>query len=260
MTVFDRIRAILAHAVVRRPGVVWRSGGATHPGNVRERNEDAFFEAADAELWAVADGRGGHDAGDVAAREVVERLAATPATGAIDQASDAVRTALKQANDNLRKLADERGPNAIIGATVVALVARGGRAFCFWAGDSRLYRLRSGALQQLTEDHAAAQELHLASGDAASEHAAPAIGANVITRAVGAFDALVLSDVAADVEPDDVFLLCSDGLYRDVSPAMITQFLADDDPARAAERLVNAAIEAGGRDNVTAVVAQARRR
>ncbi len=127
----------------------------THAGPRRRLNEDAVLAATDQRLWVVADGMGGHDAGEVASAMIVEALSAC---GAPARAAAALE-ALQEVNRALIALARAAGPQRLIGSTVAGLVADGGRYVCFWAGDSRVYRLRDGVLTRLTRDHSLVQEL-----------------------------------------------------------------------------------------------------
>jgi protein phosphatase len=139
---------------------------------------------------------------------------------------------------------------------VVVLLASGSRCICLWAGDSRIYLYRAGVLQQLTRDHSHVEELvsrGLLSPAEASRHP----GHNLITRAVGVADALALEESDTEVSAGDMFLLCSDGLSNEVSAQQIATVLARQDCRLAAERLVELALDHGGRDNVTVVVALA---
>jgi serine/threonine protein phosphatase PrpC len=229
-----------------------RSAAASHVGKVRKVNEDSCLDRPDLGLWVVADGMGGHDAGDVASRLVVETL------GTVAMPTDAgsfiaeVRARLNEANGRLIAEAEQRGDGALIGSTVVAMLCFGAFFACLWAGDSRLYRLRDGRFEQLTRDHSQVQEMVdagiLAPG--AAEHHPMA---NVVTRAVGASAELALDKLTDRLATDDVFLLCSDGLSKMVGDAEIAAILAQTPIDAAPEALVAAALAQGGRDNVTAV-------
>jgi len=239
----------------RDGGLAWRSAGVTDKGLVREVNEDNFLNRPDRGLWVVADGMGGHDAGDVASQLIVERADRAAAPKKLKDAAQAVGSAFQGANADLRALAAQRGEGVVIGAATVCMVARGGEARCLWAGDARLYRLRGSDFAQISRDHDLVTEMKTRDAGAALIEAA--MSGNVITRAVGAHDALDLEGVDVAAAPGDVFLLCSDGLYKEVAPAMIKDRLREPDPVKAAHLLVENALAAGGRDNVTALVARA---
>lgn len=238
------------------------SGAATHAGAVRPRNEDALVERPDLGLWAVADGAGGHGAGDVASRAVAEALEAIPVgLAAVEMLAEA-RLRLAAVHATLRQEAALHGPGRVIASTVVALIARDGHFACLWAGDSRAYLLRGGRLSRLTRDHSLVQEL-VEAGRITEAEAETHPQANVITRAVGAAGELELDKVSGPMAPGDRFLLCSDGLVRALPESGIAALLlhAGDDgtggaPADTAAALVAHAVARGARDNVTAVVLQ----
>jgi protein phosphatase len=228
----------------------WQSASCTHVGRVRQINEDAVLDQPERGLWAVADGMGGHTLGDVASRMVVDALAEIP-----DADSRNIRAALGDVNRRLMKEAALRDVQ-VIGSTVVVLLASANRCSCIWAGDSRIYRYRDGALQQLTRDHSHVEEL-IARGLLSPAEASRHPGHNLITRAIGVADLLELEEDDSDVRAGDMFVLCSDGLSNEVDAQQMTMLLARQDCKLAAQRLVQEALAHGGRDNVTVVVAMA---
>ncbi|WP_207480948.1 PP2C family protein-serine/threonine phosphatase [Arenibaculum pallidiluteum] len=233
--------------------VFWfRTAAASHPGTVRRVNEDAWLDRGDVGLWAVADGMGGHDAGDVASRRVVAAVEAALDAEAGSATLAGIRRALEACNAELQDYAAARSL-PIVGSTVVVLVVDGRRFECAWAGDSRLYLLRAGQLAQVTRDHSRVQEL-VDRGELDPRQAENHAHANVITRAVGALPQLELDAVAGEIEGGDVFLLCSDGLTRAVGDTALQEVLAGCDPGSAAERLLALALAQGARDNVTLVI------
>jgi protein phosphatase/serine/threonine-protein phosphatase Stp1 len=224
--------------------------GATHAGAVRPRNEDAFVDRADIGLWAVADGAGGHGAGDVASAAIAAALEGLPPGLSAAELLAQVRLRLGAVHAELRGRAAAR---RIIASTVVVLLARGGHYALLWAGDSRAYRLRDGRLERLTRDHSVVQEM-VEGGliDAAEAESHPQ--ANVITRAVGAEGELELEKASARIAAGESFLLCSDGLFKALPEEEIARRLA---AGEGAEGLVAAAVARGARDNVTAVLVRA---
>jgi protein phosphatase len=227
----------------------WTSAARTDVGLVRSRNEDACLAQPQRGLWVVADGMGGHAFGDLASRAVVDALASLPAPASLANFIDAARDHLTRVNQTLRADAGARHV-PVIGSTVVALLACGRETASLWAGDSRIYLFRQGRLQQLTRDHSQAEELRARGADAAAAAASP----NMITRALGAADAIDF-DVAPLLARDgDIFLLCSDGLSNFVDEQAIATVLRSGDCAQAAQELIDKALANGGRDNVTAVV------
>lgn len=232
------------------------SAGVTNPGRVRTHNEDAFLDAPDRHLWVVADGMGGHSAGDLASAMIVERMRKVEPAEDMADFVDQVDSALSAVNDDLRKHAQDRNV-ALIGATVVAML--GGKDFTAitWAGDSRVYRFQGGKLERLSRDHSTAQEL-MDTGQFTTEQLAGKQQGNTITRAVGGEPKLYLDWMVAGFEPGTQFLLCSDGLTKEVpEPKIEEAFQKNLPPKELATSLVEAALAAGGRDNVTVVVVRA---
>jgi serine/threonine protein phosphatase PrpC len=220
---------------------------------VREVNEDAFLERPEVGLWLVADGMGGHHAGDVASRMIVDGLKAVGSHRRLSAFVDDVEGCLLAVNGELVALAGGEQSGAMVGSTVVALLASGGHSLCLWAGDSRAYRLRQGRLQLLTQDHSQVEEL-IERGLILRVDADRHPEANVITRAVGAGATLCLDLDLHRLQAQDRYLLCSDGLYKEVSEAEIERVLGEGDCAEVCRRLIEMARERGARDNVTVVV------
>jgi len=230
-----------------------RSSHVTHPGAKRDHNEDAFVDRPDLGIWAVADGAGGHQAGEVASGMIAETLEAIPA-GLDGQAMLAqIRNRIDEVHAALRAESQRRGPDVMIASTVVVLCARGARIVCLWAGDSRAYRFSGGALQQISHDHSLVQEL-VDAGQISPEAAESHPNANIITRAVGADtpEGLMLDKAAGELHPGDRFLLCSDGLTKTIPEPEIAALLAADGDV--ATRLIEVALEKQARDNVTVVI------
>ena len=245
--------------------LTWHSAAATDVGRVRSINEDSYLERPDIGLWAVADGMGGHEAGDVASRTVVEELNRVPAPVSREALIGNIERRLRAANERLIDYAAQREEGGIVGSTVVVLACHAGTALCFWAGDSRIYRYQDGALQRLTQDHSQVQELvRLGLIDRAEAETHPA--SNVVTRAVGAAEFLNLDMDSHELGPDDAFLLCSDGLtahIRDEEIAAVLAAVAESPSGgvcqTAAEGLLERTLEQGARDNVTLVIVQVQR-
>jgi serine/threonine protein phosphatase PrpC len=195
----------------------------------------------------VADGLGGHRNGEVASRMVCDALADFVPDAGFDQMIEAAKERLERVNEYLQRDAaasDEGGA----GSTVVALFARGSRFAVLWAGDSRMYRLRDGLLEQVTEDHSlAAVDAVAASGESV----------NAITRAVGGEAHLALDQRRDRVRPGDRFLLCSDGLTRTVSEEQIARCMEQEDVRLVVDGLIQATLDNGAPDNVTALVVEA---
>jgi len=234
----------------------FRSWAHTNVGAVRKHNEDNMLSRPDLGLWAVADGAGGHDSGEVASGMIVSELARLPLhlTGAEVLAE--VRLTINRVHQALRDEAASRGPDVMIASTFVSLIFQENHFACLWAGDSRAYLLRQGQLSQISRDHSLVQEL-VDSGNLSPEDAEHHPHANVITRAVGAdSETLELDKVIGVAEPGDRFLLCSDGLCKTLSTSEITSLLGAPDGVPPSELLIAAALSQGVNDNVTAVVVE----
>lgn len=238
-------------------GLKWCSAAQTHCGKRRTRNEDAVLSRPDAGLWAVADGMGGHLSGELASRAVAEALDSLSIDGSLADVVDAVDDALVEVNHALRSHAQSHGEGHVVGTTVVALVVRERVGVALWAGDSRLYRLRGARLEQVTRDHNPIADL-LDSG-AVSEADALAADTNIITRAVGAQPELFLDVAVFDIHPGDTFLLCSDGLYRELTASELAHELGRDAVDEIGRDLLQKCLATAARDNVSLVLARAER-
>jgi serine/threonine protein phosphatase PrpC len=230
----------------------WDSAGSTDVGLVRQLNEDSYLDRTDLGLWVVADGMGGHACGDVASQTLCAALDKLPSIENLSSVVDFIDDSVIGVNRELLALARANEVGSVIGCTVVALVARGDHAVCLWAGDSRLYRLRDGILARLSDDHSLVEESPAGLYEPDSKYA------NVITRAVGADEQLFLDVDAYKLMKGDRFLLCSDGLDKELSDDEIAGFLLSGSPQASSRALVDAALRAGGTDNVTVIVADYR--
>jgi protein phosphatase len=235
----------------------FEAGAATHVGKVRSHNEDSYLVQphhglTDSGVFAVADGMGGHDAGDLASQTVIEELQTigVPATAAAFLANCEER--IVAANSRLRRIAAERGSD-LIGSTVAVLLVYEHYYACVWSGDSRVYRVRDEEIEQITIDHTEAQEL-IASGKLTPEQARTWPRRNVITRAIGVHDEPELEMTHGLLLPGDTFLLCSDGLTAHVEDREILACVTERKPQQACEALVALTLDRGAVDNVTVVV------
>ncbi len=222
----------------------------TDTGLVRQLNEDRYFASEAAGVWAVADGMGGHARGDWAAAAVVDGLATLAPVDDFDALLAHVADTIRSANGRI--VAEAQATGAQMGSTVVALVVRDRRFGVIWAGDSRAYLLRNGALYRLSRDHSQVQELidrDLLTIEGATTHPLR----NVLTRAVGVAEPLELDMVTDVLLPDDVFMLCSDGLYGCISDQEIAAQLKRHDQDDAIGAMVAHCLERGAPDNVTAI-------
>ncbi|HEY7544407.1 MAG TPA: Stp1/IreP family PP2C-type Ser/Thr phosphatase [Blastocatellia bacterium] len=233
------------------------------PGCVRETNEDSgrHFEPDDAELLAtkgslfiVADGMGGHSAGEVASRMAVDLISRFYYENS-DEPQEALRNAFLEANREIHRtsLADEN--LAGMGTTCTALVVMNHAAIAAHIGDSRLYLVREGQIYLMTEDHSAVMEM-VKRGWLSLEEARHHPDKNVILRAMGSHPEVEVSiwDAPFPVRVGDRFMLCSDGLYDLVEDEEIRQIVTASDPSGACETLIAMAKERGGHDNITVAI------
>lgn len=235
------------------PVFSWSSAALTDVGKVRQINEDSFLDLPQTGLWIVADGMGGHSRGDLASRTIVETLRPMQYPKRLSQFAHIVQRALIEVNHSLVEIANDQSIPTTIGSTVVALLMAEGQCACVWAGDSRIYRYRNGILQQLTVDHSEVEML-VQQGQLTPEQAASHPLANVLTRAVGAHDHLILDTKVEGLRHGDRYLLCSDGLNKEVSDEEISQVLRFGNSKDACRTLVEMTLARGSRDNVTVVV------
>jgi serine/threonine protein phosphatase PrpC len=229
------------------------ASSATHAGKVRERNEDSCLVRTDIGLWAVADGMGGHEAGDVASRILVESLDAIERPEAAADLLEQCDAQIRHANRRIMDLGRARN-GATIGTTAAVLLVRNTHYACVWAGDSRIYLINSGSIRQLSRDHTEVEEL-IATGSLSREQARK-WPSNVITRAVGVAEHLELDIATGQAAAGDVFVLCSDGLTKHLRDDEILQYAAGRNARAACEAMLELALKRGGLDNVTVVVAR----
>lgn len=228
------------------------SEGATDPGKVRALNEDSYLVKPEIGLWAVADGMGGHDAGDFASQTLVEELGKITETSSAPALLSAIENSVIEANATLRKAAEDRGGGSVIGCTLAALVIYEDAYACVWSGDSRVYRVRYSKIEQISRDHTEAQEL-VDRGTITEEEAKTWPRKNVITRAIGVFDEPELEMVQGRVEHGDVFVICSDGLTEHVEDHEIERFALRRPLGRAVDSMISTTLERGAKDNVTVI-------
>ena len=232
----------------------WASASDTHTGNVRQRNEDAVLCSGDSGLWLVADGMGGHNAGEYASEVIAQTLSEVTLTNDLSDCVDAIEDRLLEANDHLRQHARMHCDGATVGSTVVVMVERADVGVVLWAGDSRLYLYRDGQLNVVTRDHNPIAD-HYDSGGVTEQEVLEA-DTNIVTRAVGGQRDLHLDVAAFPVHQGDVILLCSDGLYRDLSPSELSSAL-EKDVDLAVDELMSTCLSRSAKDNVSLVVARA---
>jgi len=226
----------------------------THTGCRRKMNEDAMLSRPG--LWAVADGMGGHEAGEVASALVVEALQGPSVEKELFARIAAARQALQHVNRKLQAMAQGNGSRRTIGSTIVLMATDDVSFSCLWAGDSRAYRAREGVIDQLTRDHSLVQQL-VDSGDIDPALAADHPNANIILRAVGASAQLELDEIGGDLRAGDVFVLASDGVTRLVRDDELLALLSAEDLEASADRLMEMCLARKAPDNVTFVIVRA---
>ncbi|MDE3170766.1 MAG: serine/threonine-protein phosphatase [Acidobacteriota bacterium] len=241
-------------------------GACSDIGCVREGNEDSFGAAPDVRLFVLSDGMGGLAFGEVASRIAVETIireyrGAKAGTGlngdsieGVSEASNRLVSAIHAANKAIYQNAEQNGANQQMGATVVAVHLAEERMSLAHVGDSRAYRLRGGQLEQLTRDHSFIAE-QVRQGRMTQLEAGRSGLQNVLLRALGTSPKVDVEITEELILDGDIVLLCSDGLTRELTDARIAAILGSCDEAQeAADRLVEAAKQAGGGDNITAIV------
>ncbi len=230
------------------------SAGRTVTGKVRKHNEDAILLRDEVGLWVVADGLGGHSAGDYASTMIVERLGALPRSGSVFDFIESIEDTLVQINSDLLQTAATRGVD-LIGSTVVVLVSDADFMLCGWVGDSRAYCYEGDRLRQITRDHVHGGEVDVTQFAGASAPPPPQAGSGVLTRAVGAEDQLFVDWVVAGNRPGASFVLCSDGINKEMSDAELhEQCRRYPQPQELVASLFDLALSRAGRDNISAVV------
>ncbi len=241
---------------------------ATDTGPVRTVNEDAYLLDTELHLYAVADGIGGHNAGEVASQLALDALSAFVRRSATDTdlswpcgvladlsfQANRLRTGVYLANRRVFRAAESHDDYTGMGTTIVAVLIEGPRAVVAHVGDSRVYHHRAGALTRLTQDDSWAEALRSQgmTSDDLSRHPMR----HVLTNVVGARDKVEVHVQELTLETGDCLLLCSDGVHEPVGDERIREMLAAPDAAAAALRLVRTALDRGGRDNATAIVVQ----
>ena len=243
--------------------------GFSHPGRVRDENEDAFGSFVEERLFIVADGMGGHNAGQVASLMTVDAIETffrsyhvDPRQAwphAIDKTlslgANLLRVGIKVANDKVRAAAAADRTRARMGSTVVALAVGDAQLTVAHAGDSRAYRIRDNEVKRLTRDHSVLEEMLAARADMTKDEIAAFAHRNVVTKSLGSKEEVEPTLYVNTLALGDRYLLCSDGLWSVVPDATIEAIVRDNDDIEAAcQLLIDAANEAGGPDNISAVL------
>lgn len=232
--------------------IEFRWGTATDTGRVRQANQDQLLTAAP--VFVVADGMGGHNGGEVASAIAVDEMAKAVDVASVDDLIDAVQRANREIVDRSKLDPELRGMGTTLVALVGMIVDGEPRLGVANVGDSRLYRGTADELAQITEDHTLVEAL-VRDGRLTAEEAVNHPQRNIVTRALGIDEKVLVDTWLLTPVEGDRYLLCSDGLFNELTPTEILEVLHRvDDPDAAAHELVEAACAAGGRDNVTVVI------
>ena len=229
----------------------WISCARSDVGRVRKVNEDACLERAEEGLWVVADGMGGHAAGDVASGMIVEEMGKVELSRPLSAVVTDVETRLMEVNNRLREMASSKNISTI-GSTFAAVAIVGGYGVAMWVGDSRVYRVRDGKIVTVSQDHAFVEDL-VEKGILSREDAASHPQSNLVTRAVGAQDHVKMDLEIFELEHEDTYVLCSDGLDKELSDEEIADLAINQPAEQLGDALVDEALERGARDNVTVI-------
>jgi serine/threonine protein phosphatase PrpC len=237
-------------------GFSWTSSSRTDVGNERQVNEDACLDLPSHGLWVVADGMGGHAAGDVASQMLVGKLSGIDIHDKLSVFVDDVEDRVLEVNRRLHDMSFEGDEPKVMGSTLAALLAHENHVVSMWVGDSRVYRLREGELlKQITTDHSEVEEM-IAQGTLDEESALDHPAANVVTRAVGGLEHVYVDLELDELEDKDRFLICSDGLFKDLSEEELEELLGNGSCVDAANALIDTVLERECADNVTVVVVE----
>lgn len=227
--------------------------GATHRGNLRDHNEDNFLDLSAEQIWVVADGAGGHDRGEVASELIVRNIAKLKTQEFLGNLLKSIDTCLQAVNHDLIQMRSHTGSAGIIGSTVCILLVHENYSICLWAGDSRIYLLRQGVLKQLTSDHNRMDEFRRAGFSESELSKYPA--ARQLVHAVGVEEPLFLEKNMQECCAEDIFLLCSDGLYGELTEDIIINYLIkDQSPQITVDALINQVLAGKAKDNITALL------
>ena len=244
----------------------WNSYGISDSGKEREHNEDAMLIRPDMGIWAVADGMGGHTAGDFASQSIVKRIGEAvnekPEKLSLNYLVDKIEDSLVEVNSILIKKAQENqkaeDSPITIGSTVVILITYDKYCLYIWSGDSRAYRYRNNQLRQITVDHSQVEE-YVERGLITREEAQHHPMSNIITHAIGVEKDPYLDMDMQELQHGDRYLLCSDGLTKHIEELELQDLLKNegklyDTTEKTCKNLINITLDRGAKDNVTAII------
>ncbi|MEM7027400.1 MAG: protein phosphatase 2C domain-containing protein [Pseudomonadota bacterium] len=231
----------------------WHSHGISDVGKVRKHNEDSMLVRPEVGMWVVADGMGGHAAGDVASQMIVNSLKKVHEGLSLERFIDDIEDRLLEVNSKLIAKAKESEKRTTIGSTVVILITFDKYCLFMWAGDSRLYRLRDKEIRQMTKDHSQVEQ-YIAKGLISREEAAVHPHGNMITRAVGATDDLYIEMDIQEMKKGDRYLLCSDGLTKHITDFEFQDMMCEGTVEETCKKLIDLTLSRGAGDNVTTIL------
>jgi len=230
----------------------YQSHGITNQGCVRDHNEDAFLESSDNGLWVVADGAGGHQSGELASNLIVEKLAKLKRNRFFGSFVKKIKECLQDVNVELIEQSGGEETRALIASTVCVLVTQRSNIVCLWSGDSRIYQLRQKKLTQLTRDHNRVNEF-IKAGFSKEEADKNPLSQH-LTAAVGVTSPLFTETQSFEVMDGDTYLICSDGLFKELTDQDIEETMKQESLKDATSGLIDLALARGATDNVTVVL------
>lgn len=230
----------------------FETGAISHVGRVRSANEDNLVVRPEFGVWAVADGMGGHENGALASATVAAAVERIGVTQSAPELLARLEEGVLQANAELRQRITDNG-GAPMGSTLAVLLVHDRHFACVWSGDSRIYLIRAGQITQISRDHTEVQEM-VERGVLTPAEARNSPRRHVITRAIGVHDLPELDLDSGEIESEDVFVLCSDGLTEHVADDEILRAVDEASAQQACNALLALTLQRGARDNVTVII------
>ena len=238
----------------------WLSFALTDVGKKRKVNQDAIYSDDNAKIWLVADGMGGHRDGDKASQAIVAAMKSRKFSNTMAERVIEIEQLIRQLNDELQQYSKQNLNGQNTGSTLVLLTMCEGVCAIVWAGDSRCYRLAKGEIEQVSWDHSYVEEM-LRAGKMAEEEAAASKMSNIITRAVGAHDALFFDHVIFPYSDQETYLLCSDGLTNEMTDKDINEVISNYGCSqKSVDILLATTLAHGARDNVSIITVASKQR
>jgi len=225
----------------------------THTGSIRKKNEDALMAMPTSGLWAVADGMGGHEAGDYASQCIIGHLYQAGLAFNGKNLVDRIPDILRAANQEIYDYAKQRHEESIVGSTVTLMIMEGEKYHCFWSGDSRCYLLRENSIQPVTQDHTEAMEL-FDQGLINAEDVETCPESNVLTQAIGIDEEPFIDYTQDYIYEGDRFLLCTDGITKVFPDQKLQTMLQQKNIDKVNQEFLGEALEAGAPDNLSSII------